>query len=75
MNTAKQPELQRNWLTYKEAQTVSGLGRTTLSALVSAGEIKAARIGRAVRINRRSLAEFMESHATQLRLPGFEDIN
>ena len=64
MRTAEQAELPRNWLTYSEAQTVSGLGRTTLWKLVSAGEIKAAHVGRAVRIDRHSLEEFMR-HAAE----------
>jgi excisionase family DNA binding protein len=64
MNTAEQTELRREWLSYPEAQTVSGLGRTTLWSLVSSGKVKAARVGRAVRISRRSLEEFMETHAT-----------
>ena len=74
MSTAEQAELQREWLTYPEAQTVSGLGRTTLWILVTSGKIKAARVGRAVRISRRSLEEFMETHATQPKLLGFDDI-
>ena len=60
MTTPAQTELQREWLTYAEAQAVSGLGRTTLWKLLSAGEIKAARVGRAVRINRRSLDGYLE---------------
>jgi excisionase family DNA binding protein len=57
------------WLTYSQAQRMSGLGRTKLSALVNSGQIKAARVGRAVRINRQSLEDFMETRATQaLRL-------
>ena len=51
------------WLTYQEAQRLVGLGRTTLWRLVSAGEVKSARIGRAVRINRRSLEEYLERAA------------
>ena len=43
MTAPAQTELQREWLTYAEAQTVSGLGRTTLWRLVSAGNIRAAR--------------------------------
>jgi excisionase family DNA binding protein len=65
----------KEWLTYPEAQRYTGLGRTTLWTLVSSGEIKAARVGRALRISRRSLEQFMERHATQLRLPGFDDTN
>ncbi len=64
MTTPAQIELQREWLTYAEAQTLSGLGRTTLWKLLSAGDIKAARVGRAVRLSRRSLAEYLE-HASE----------
>jgi excisionase family DNA binding protein len=60
MTTPAQTELQREWLTYAEAQTVCGLGRTTLWKLLSSGEIRAARVGRAVRLNRRSLEEYLE---------------
>jgi len=58
------------WLTYREAQRLSGLGRTTLWILVRSGEVKAAKIGRAVRISRQSLEEYMHDHdyAEQLRL-------
>ncbi len=50
----------KEWLTYPEAQRYASLGRTKLWELVSSGEIKAARVGRAVRINRRSLEDFLE---------------
>lgn len=63
MSTAKQVEaegVEALWLSYSEAQKLTGLGRTKLWEAVSSGEIKAARIGRAIRINRRSLEEFME---------------
>jgi excisionase family DNA binding protein len=55
-----QVEVTREWVTYKQAEALSGLSRTTLWKLLSASEIKAARIGRAVRINRRSLDEYLE---------------
>jgi len=51
------------WLSYPEAQKYSGLGRTKLWQLISSGEVKAAKIGRAVRISRRSLHEYMEANA------------
>jgi excisionase family DNA binding protein len=63
MTASAQTGVQPEWLTYRQAQTLSGLGRTTLWSRVTAGEIKAARIGRAVRINRESLEEFMEREA------------
>jgi excisionase family DNA binding protein len=55
-----QAEITREWVTYKQAEELSGLSRTTLWKLLSAGEIKAARVGRAVRVNRRSLDEYLE---------------
>jgi excisionase family DNA binding protein len=60
MTTLAHSDLQREWLTYAEAQMVSGLGRTTLWKLLNSSKIKAARVGRAVRINRRSLEEYLE---------------
>jgi excisionase family DNA binding protein len=70
MTTPDQAELRREWLTYREAQQISGLGRTKLWQLISSGEIRAARVGKAVRINRQSIEEYMRDHdyAEQLRL-------
>jgi excisionase family DNA binding protein len=51
------------WISYSEAQRYAGLGRTKLWELVSAGEVEAAKIGRAVRINRRSLDEYMRRNS------------
>jgi len=48
------------WLNYKQGEAYSGLSRTTLWQLINARKIKAARIGRAVRIERASLQAFME---------------
>jgi excisionase family DNA binding protein len=55
-----QAEITREWVTYKQAEELSGLSRTTLWKLLSAGELQAARVGRAVRIKRRSLDEYLE---------------
>ena len=54
---------EREWLTYAEAGRMVGLSRVTLwklVKLVSADEVEAARIGRAVRINRESLTDYMK---------------
>ena len=53
-------EITPAWLDYKQAEAYSNLSRTTLWQLINARKIKAARIGRAVRIERASLQEFME---------------
>ncbi len=54
-----QAEIVRTWLTYKEAERLVGLSRTTLWKLLSAGEIEHRKVGRAVRINRESLEAYM----------------
>lgn len=54
-----QAEIVRGWLTYKEAEQLVGLSRTTLWKLIGSGEIEYRRIGRAVRINRESLEAYM----------------
>jgi excisionase family DNA binding protein len=46
-------------VTYRQAEQYSGLSRTTLWRLVSAGDVEAAKVGRAVRINRESLDAYM----------------
>jgi excisionase family DNA binding protein len=53
----------REWLSYAEASELVGLGRTTLWKLAGAGEIKVARVGRAVRISRESLTTYMKRSA------------
>lgn len=47
------------WFNYGEAQAYCGLGRTTLTALVTSGAIPAAKIGAAVRISKAGLDEYM----------------
>lgn len=54
-----QAQIAREWLTYKEAEQVVGLSRTTLWKLIPAGEIEHRKVGRAVRINRESLEAYM----------------
>jgi excisionase family DNA binding protein len=56
-------QAQTEWLTYRRAQAYTSLSRTVLWQLINAGEIQAARVGRAVRINRESLDEFVRRHS------------
>ncbi len=48
------------WVNYPTAERFSGLSHVTIWRRVKTGEIKAARIGRSVRIHLPSLREFME---------------
>jgi excisionase family DNA binding protein len=58
--------VRREYLTYEEARTLSGLSRTTLWRLIKAQNgIKAARIGRSVRISRKSLEDYLERASSQ----------
>jgi excisionase family DNA binding protein len=51
------------WLSYRGASDYCGLGRTTLTTLVTSGAIPAARVGRAVRISKAGLDEYMRRNA------------
>ena len=57
------------WFDYKQAEAYSNLSRTTLWSLINARKIKVARIGRAVRIERASLQEFMEQSSGEVEAP------
>ena len=52
------------WVDYPTAERYSGLSYVTLWRRVSSGELKAAKIGRSVRIHLPSLREFMERAST-----------
>ena len=69
-----QAEIIREWLTYKEAEQLVGLSRTTLWKLIGNGEVEHRRIGRAVRISRKSLEAYMrgESESANLATNGIE---
>lgn len=58
-----QADITHEWVTYKQAEELSGLSRTTLWKLIGAGEVEAARVGRAMRINRESLNAYMKHSA------------
>jgi excisionase family DNA binding protein len=61
-----QNETTPEWITYEEAQRLTSLGRTTLWKIANSNEgVKIARVGRAVRLNRRSLEEYMERMASE----------
>ena len=53
------------WITYEAAQHLTSLGRTTLWRLVKSGAVKSVLIGRAVRINRESLEQYIEHRAQE----------
>jgi hypothetical protein len=64
-----QEEISSEWLTYKDAQRFTSLGRTTLWRICRAEDsgIEVARVGRAVRISRSSLTAYMKRSAEASR--------
>ena len=60
-----QESVEAEWISYPEAERYSGLSHTTLWRYVTSGELKAARVGRSVRIHLPSLREFMEQASTE----------
>jgi excisionase family DNA binding protein len=56
----KEP-VQQEWISYPEAERYSGLSHTTLWRYVTSRQLKAARVGRSVRIHLPTLREFMEA--------------
>ncbi len=55
--------VEAEWVDYPTAERYSGLSHTTLWRYVSSGEIRAARVGRSVRLHLPSLRRFMEKKA------------
>lgn len=55
----------REWLSYREAEQLVGLSRTTLWKLISEDAIEYRRVGRAVRINRDSLEAYMRGEVEE----------
>ena len=63
MRAATVQQVQPEWLRYTEAERYSGLGRSTLWKLVQDNHIRAAKVGKAVRLSRRSIDQYMEKHS------------
>ncbi|MDP9437848.1 MAG: helix-turn-helix domain-containing protein [Actinomycetota bacterium] len=61
----KEEPVHQEWISYPEAERFSGLSHTTIWRYVGSGELKAARVGRSVRIHLPSLRRFMEEKARQ----------
>ena len=53
----------QEWVSYPEAERYCGLSHTTLWRYVSSGDIKAARVGKSVRLHLPSLRRFMEARS------------
>jgi excisionase family DNA binding protein len=56
-------QVTQEWVSYPDAEKYCGLSHTTLWRYVTSGEIKAARVGKSVRIHLPSLQRFMDARA------------
>ena len=63
MRAGMAQQVRPEWLRYSEAERYSGLGRSTLWKLVKDDHIRAAKVGKAVRLSRRSIDEYMEEQS------------
>jgi len=63
MRAAAAQQVEAEWLRYPDAERYSGLGRSTLFGLVQSGQIRAAKVGKAVRLSRSSIDQYMEEHS------------
>lgn len=52
------------YISYREAQHLTSLGKTKLREIVNSGDVEVARVGRAVRIRKASLIAYMERAAS-----------
>ena len=60
MHAATRQQVRPEWLRYTAAGQYSGLGRGALTKLVRDGQVRVARLGKSVLINRKSLDEYLE---------------
>jgi excisionase family DNA binding protein len=51
------------WASYAEAERLFGLSRTTFWRLLRNGRIRTARVGRSVRLDVRSIEQFLEERS------------
>ena len=52
--------VEREWISYRGCTELTGLSRVTIWKLISAGHVRAAKVGKKVLINRRSLEQYLQ---------------
>jgi excisionase family DNA binding protein len=60
-NDRKTPQVAEQLLTVKDIMELTWLSRGTVYKLISSGELKSVRIGKAVRVRANALKEWMEA--------------
>jgi excisionase family DNA binding protein len=61
--------VEREWISYQEATALTGLSRGTIWKIIAAGQVRAAKVGKTVRINRQSLEQYLheQNYAEKVR--------
>ena len=52
--------LEREWISYRECTDLTGISRGAIWKLIGAGHVRAAKVGKKVLINRRSLEQYLQ---------------
>lgn len=63
MAVAENAVIERQWLSPAEVRDYAGIGRTKLWELLSSSAVEGARVGRSVKVSRRSLDEYLKRNA------------
>jgi excisionase family DNA binding protein len=63
MHTATPQDVTPQWLRMDAAERYAGLGRSTLTRLINSRQLRAAKVGKSIRIDRASIDAYMRRHA------------
>ncbi len=61
----EQVEITPQYLTYRQAEELTGLSRQTVWRLIKSGDVRAFRIGRSVKISRSSLEQYVRAEPVE----------
>lgn len=60
MEAEKTATVEKSWLSPSDVHLYAGIGKTKLWELLTKSELEGAKVGRSVRVSRRSIDEYME---------------
>jgi excisionase family DNA binding protein len=60
-------EITPQYLTYRQAEELTGLSRQTVWRLIKSGHVRAFKIGRSVKIERRSLEAYVQAEPVEAK--------
>ncbi len=52
--------IEREWISYRECTELTGISRGSIWKIIAAGQVRAAKVGKKVLINRRSLEQYLQ---------------